>query len=148
MRLSFDENIRKESRKNAKKRAAFLRFANIHGSTLSSKEQWLLWWWQTSRNMILGHMPPWTTLWHPYWYSEACARSTRCTTLRPITKRNNIIGQQKRPRPETPRLDTNLQICQVIELHVEGKALEGIEKARLLAAQDSLSFSLSLSLRY
>lgn len=101
----------------------------VHGSTLSSKEQWLLWWWQTSRNMIHGHMPPWKTLWTAFIliHTQACARTCHAT-LRPITKRNNIIGQQKRPRPETPRFDTNVQICQVIELHVEGKALDGVKK--------------------
>lgn len=32
---------------------------DTHSSTLRPKEQWLHWWWQTSRNAILGHMPPW-----------------------------------------------------------------------------------------
>lgn len=78
---------------------------------------------------------------YPYWYIPKCVHVHTChATLRPITKRNNIIGQQKRPRPETPRLDTNVQIRQVIELHVEGKALDARRagwEARLLAAWNS-----------
>lgn len=127
----------RESRKDASKEVSrHFRDLPVHGSTLSSKEQWLLWWWQTSRNTILGHMPPWTTLWTAsvLIHTEVCA-CTCHATLRPITKRNNIIGQQKRPRLETPQLDTNVQICQVIVLHVEGKALDaGWKKARSLAA--------------
>lgn len=125
----------RRSRKDARKEVSW-HFRDLHGSTLSSKEQWLPWWWQTSRNTILGHMPRCRerpSEQHPYWYSEACAHTCHAT-LQPITKRNNIIGQQKRPWSETPRLDTNVQICQVIELHVEGKALDGVKKTRLLAA--------------
>lgn len=36
-----------------------------------------------------------------------------------------MIEQQKRPWPETLQLDTNVQICRVIELHNGTEALEG-----------------------
>jgi len=82
------------SRKNVSKEVSqHFRDLPVHGSTLSSKEQWLLWWWQTSRNTILGHMPPWTTLWMASILIHTEVRARTChATLRPITKRNNIIG--------------------------------------------------------
>lgn len=93
------------------------------------QEQWPHWWWQTSCNTILDHMPSENYPLRPLIAirSESfCVHIyTHGTTLRPITKRNNIIEQQKRPWPETLRLDTNVQICRVIELHNGSEALGG-----------------------
>lgn len=87
-----------------------------------SEEQWPHWWWQTSCNTILDHMP--SENYPPPAINRDTEAKLLCTyirtTLRPITRRNNIIEQQKRPWPETLQLDTNVQICRVIELRNEG----------------------------
>ena len=111
-----------EERKAAKWKRRFSRIHFYSVAPWDFQEQWPHWWWQTSCNTILDHMPS-----ENYPPALIVIQRSVCvrTTLRPIMKRNNIIEQQRRPWPETLQLDTNVQICRVIELHNGTEALEG-----------------------